>query len=427
MISQIKESNWYKKLNGTPKENVLMALANLRSNKVRSFLTVLGIVVGVFTVIIIASILTGMRKNIEVLVQEFGTDNIWAFHLTTGIQLGPHDRKERTRKSLTVDNAMAIKAQGTAVADVGWQLFDVRTDRTMTYGGNTYKQGNLSAVSSNFGDITHLSMAEGRFISELDDLHRRDVIVIGPEVVNALFPNMRSVVGKEVLMGGRRYEIIGTLEKRKGSFFGENEDDYAVFIPHRTALKFSPRQEYLLLLIKAQPGKIKTAFEQAEAILRKERGVKFSEPNNFDLSTADRFMEQFDSIFAAAGMIAIAISGVGLLVGGIGVMNIMLVSVTERTREIGIRKAIGAKRRDIVTQFLFEAMTLTTVGGIIGVVLSFIISLILLFLLPNMPSTIPAWAVISGLTVSVLVGLIFGVWPARQAARLDPIECLRYE
>jgi putative ABC transport system permease protein len=427
MIGKLKETNWYKKLSGTPKENVLMALANLRSNKVRSFLTVLGIVVGVLTVVVIASILTGMRQNVEVLVNEFGANNIWAFHLTTGPQLGNRDRKEWTRKTLTVENAIALKTQTTAIQDVAWVQFDIRTDRTMTYGGNTYKQANLQATSANYGELTHLTIEQGRYISELDDMHRRDVMVIGPDVVKALFPNTSQIVTREVLMGGRRYEVIGVLEKRKGSFLGESEDDNAVYIPQRTALKFSPKVEYLLLMIGAKPGQMQPALEQAEAILRRERGVKYNEPNNFDLSTADRMMQQFDSIFAAIGMIAIAISAVGLLVGGIGVMNIMLVSVTERTREIGIRKAIGAKRTDIVTQFLFEAMTLTAVGGVMGIILSLITSLILMILLPNMPSKIPSWAVIAGLSVSILIGLIFGVWPARQASKLDPIECLRYE
>ncbi|MDQ2921308.1 MAG: FtsX-like permease family protein, partial [Acidobacteriota bacterium] len=168
-------------------------------------------------------------------------------------------------------------------------------------------------------------------------------------------------------------------------------------------------------------------LQQAEDILRRRRNVKFGDNNNFDIKTADKFIEQFDSITAMVGLIAIAISSLGLLVGGIGVMNIMLVSVTERTKEIGVRKALGARRRDIVRQFLFEAMTLTFLGGILGVVLAVGISRIIMLLVPALPASIPSWAVVSGLTVSVGVGLIFGVWPARKASRLDPIECLRYE
>ena len=252
-------------------------------------------------------------------------------------------------------------------------------------------------------------------------------MVIGRNVVKALFPNRSQIVGNQVLMAGKKYEVIGVLEKRKGSFFGENEEDNAIYIPFRSAQKLSTRNDFLLLIIRAKSGQLQTALDQVEAVLRRQRNVKFNEPNNFDLSTSEKFIKQFDSITAAIGIIAIAISGVGLMVGGIGVMNIMLVSVTERTREIGVRKAIGARRKDIVTQFLFEAMTLTSLGGVIGIILSVLVSFLLLFLLPDLPSKIPLWAVITGLTVSTGVGLVFGVWPARVASRLDPIECLRYE
>ena len=300
-------------------------------------------------------------------------------------------------------------------------------DHTLTYGGETYKRGNLQAVSANYGNISNSIMEQGRFISELDELHRRDVMVIGRNVVTALFLNRNQIVGTEVLMAGKKYEVIGVLEKRKGSFFGENDEDNAIYIPFRSAQKLSIRNDFLLLIIRAKSGQLQTALDQVEAVLRRQRNVKFNEPNNFDLSTSEKFIKQFDSITAAIGLIAIAISGVGLMVGGIGVMNIMLVSVTERTREIGVRKAIGARRKDIVTQFLFEAMTLTSLGGVIGIILSILVSFLLLFLLPDLPAKIPLWAVITGLTVSTAVGLVFGVWPARVASRLDPIECLRYE
>ncbi len=181
------------------------------------------------------------------------------------------------------------------------------------------------------------------------------------------------------------------------------------------------------MVIRGRSGQVSEALTQSEEILRRRRQVKFGDPNNFDIKTADKFIEQFDSITAMVGLIAIAISSLGLLVGGIGVMNIMLVSVTERTKEIGVRKAIGARRRDIVRQFLFEAMMLTFLGGALGVLLAVGISQLLMLLIPSMPASIPTWAVVTGLTVSIGVGLIFGVWPARKASRLDPIECLRYE
>ncbi len=405
-----------------------MALDNVRAHKFRSFLTVLGIVIGVVTVIAISSILTGLRANMVNLIEEYGTSNIYAFHLTTGPQMGPRDRSEWNRKPLKPEDGEAILQQATAVEDVASDAFtEWRQDKTITYKGQNYKRGNVEGVTANYGMITNIVMSEGRFINEIDDQHRRDVMVIGVNVAESLFPHQVQITGIKVIMWGREFEIIGVLDKRKGSFFGENEEDNAVFIPFRTARKLSPASEFMMLIIKAKSGQLQKALNEVESILRRQRGVKFSDPNNFDLSTADRFIQQFDSITGAIGLIAIAISSVGLLVGGIGVMNIMLVSVTERTAEIGIRKAIGARRRDIVNQFLFEAMTLTFLGGLLGVVLAIGISRLIMLLVPSLPASVPLWAVVTGLTVSIAIGLIFGVWPARKASRLDPIECLRYE
>ena len=412
---------------GVPIENIRMALSNLWANKFRSFLTLLGIVIGVMTVIVVASVLTGLRQNIVNLIEEYGTNNLWAFHLTTGIQIGPRDRKELTRKPLNLADVDAIQQSAPAVREVGYKLFLWRLEHTITFGGNTYRQANLQGVSPNCGKLDNAVIRDGRYINEVDDLHRRDVMVIGMNVVDALFSNRTRIVGSQVNLAGRTYEVVGVLEKRRASFFGENEEDNAVIIPYRTGAKLSNRLDDFLIVMQAYPGKLKEAVDQVEAVLRRQRNVKYDQPNNFDINTPEKIVRHFDSITAAIGLIAIAISGVGLLVGGIGVMNIMLVSVTERTREIGIRKALGAKRNDIVTQFLFEAMTLTVCGGIVGILLSLLASILLMFLLPNLPSTIPLWAVITGLTVSVLIGLVFGVWPARVASLLDPIECLRYE
>ena len=409
-----------------PSETLLMALDNVRAHKFRSFLTVLGIVIGVTTVIAIASILTGLRTNIIQFVEDYGTNNIYAFHLSTGMSF-PHDRSERTRKPLRPEDGEAIKQLAGAVEDVANDGFiEWNFDKTITYAGQTYKQGNLEGVSANYGTITNESMQEGRFISDLDDQHRREVMVIGNGAAEALFPGGAQAVGKEVMMGGRPYEIIGVLEKRKGNLMGEAEEN-SVLIPFRTLRKVSPRSEWMLLIIRAHTGQLRQALDQVEDTLRRQRGVKYDEKDNFDLTTADRFIEQFDSITAMVGLVAIALSSVGLLVGGIGVMNIMLVSVTERTAEIGIRKAIGARKRDITNQFLFEAMTLTSLGGLLGVLLAIGVSQIIVLIFPALPASIPLWAVITGLVVSAAIGLIFGVWPARKAARLDPIEALRYE
>ncbi|MCM3901941.1 MAG: ABC transporter permease [Pyrinomonadaceae bacterium] len=408
-----------------------MALDSVRAHKFRSFLTVLGIVIGVMTAITIASILTGLRQNIVAMIEEYGTNNIYAFHLSTGPRTG-EDRSERTRKPLTVDDAETIEAQASAVDEVAKVAPNVGYsggpfDDNITYQGHNYRWGNTQGVSSNYADVCNITLKEGRFISEMDDQQRANVMVIGVNAADALFPGQNQIAGTKVRMGGLNFEIVGVLEKRKAGFFGENEEDNAVFIPFRTAQKVAPAKGYLLLVIRGRSGQVTEALTQAEEILRRRRNVKFGDPNNFDIKSADKFIEQFDSITAMVGLIAIAISSLGLLVGGIGVMNIMLVSVTERTKEIGVRKALGARRKDIVRQFLFEAMTLTFLGGILGVVLAVGISRIVMLIVPSLPASIPSWAVIAGLSVSIGVGLIFGVWPARKASRLDPIECLRYE
>jgi putative ABC transport system permease protein len=412
-------------------ETLAMALDSVRSHKFRSFLTVLGIVIGVMTAISIASILTGLRQNIIAMIEEYGTNNIYAFHLSTGPRTG-EDRSERLRKPLTVADAEAIKAQASAVDDVAHVAPNVGYgggpfDDNVTYQGHNYRWGNTQGVSPNYADISNIVLREGRFFTESDDQQRANVMVIGVNAADALFPGRNQIAGTQVRMGGYNFEIVGVLEKRKAGFFGENEEDNAVFIPFRTAQKIAPAKGYILFVIRGRSGQLGEALQQSEEILRRRRNVKFGDPNNFDIKTADKFIEQFDSIFAMVGLIAIAISCLGLLVGGIGVMNIMLVSVTERTKEIGIRKAIGARRKDIVLQFLFEAMMLTFLGGVLGVILAVGLSRILMLLIPALPALIPVWAVITGLSVSIGVGIIFGVWPARKASRLDPIECLRYE
>ncbi|MGE0132823.1 MAG: ABC transporter permease [Blastocatellales bacterium] len=410
-----------------PTETIVMALNMVRANKLRSFLTVLGIVIGVTVVIAVASILTGLRGRIVAMVEEYGTNNIYAYHLSTGPRMGDRDRSEYMRKPLRPEDADAIRQQANAIEDVANVLYLWRLDRTIKSRGKTYKEGFLQGVSASYATVTNVSLQQGRFISEVDDQHRRDVMVIGVNVVESLFPNQASIVGEQVELNGRPFEIIGVLEKRKNSFFGENEEDNAIFVPFETGRKLSPISKGLNLHIRAKTDMMREGLDQVEQILRRQRGLKSSDPNNFDLSTADKMIEQFDGITMYVGLFAIAISAVGLLVGGIGVMNIMLVSVTERTREIGIRKAIGARKRDIIRQFLFEAMTLTFLGGILGVVVAVVVSYVIMFFLPELPASIPLWAVVSGMTVSVFVGLAFGVWPAKKAANLDPIECLRYE
>jgi putative ABC transport system permease protein len=414
-----------------PKEVLKMSMDSIMSNKFRSSLTILGIVIGVITAIVVASILTGMRNSIISIVEDYGTNNIYAFHLSTGF--GASNRDERNRKPLTEDDANALLAQSTAIEDVALVAPNIGSwgdgfDDNLVYEGKNYRWALTDGVTPNYINITNLVLKQGRFITEADNYQRRNVLVVGVNTVEALFPNEQDdVVGKVVRMNGTTWEIIGVIEKRKAGFFGENEEDRKVFLPYRTARKAAPQRDAILHIIQAKQGQLNNAVLEVEGILRQRRGVKYGEPNNFDVKTADNFIAQFDGIIGGVGLVAIAISCLGLLVGGIGVMNIMLVSVTERTKEIGIRKAIGATKGAIVLQFLLEAMTLTFFGGLVGVVLAIAISKLIMLLIPSLPAVIPLWAVITGLVVSIKVGLIFGVIPALRASRLDPIECLRYE
>lgn len=408
-----------------------MAIDSVLGHKFRSFLTILGIVVGVMTAIVVASILTGMRQSIVSIVEEYGTNNIYAFHLSTGF--GPRNRDERNRKPLTDDDANAILAQSMSVKDVTGVApsigsFGGKFDDNLVYEGKNYRWALTDGVEPNYAEMTNLVLRQGRFITEADNYQRRKVLVIGVNAVEALFANEQDdVVGKLVRMNGATWEIIGVIEKRKAGFFGENEEDRKVFMPYRTARKEAPERNEELLIIQAKEGQLNDAVQEIEGILRQRRGVKYGEPNNFDIKTADNFIAQFDGILGGIGLGAIAISCLGLLVGGIGVMNIMLVSVTERTKEIGIRKAIGATRSAVILQFLLEAMTLTFFGGVIGVTIAIGISNLILLLIPSIPAQVPLWAILAGLLTSIGTGLVFGVFPAWKAARLDPIECLRYE
>ncbi len=410
-----------------PSEAVVIALGSVWAHKFRSFLTILGIVIGVMTVIVVASLLTGARKSVIALIEQYGSNNIYAFHYSTGPSIRSRDRSEIRRKPLRPEDGEAILARADAVEEVANIGYLWRIDRALAYQGATYKQAYLQGVTASYARVASLNLREGRFINETDDKHQRDVIVIGVNVVEALFPHLNQIVGQQIELSGKMFEVIGVLEQRKSGFFIENEEDNVALIPFRTARKLSPEDKSLMLVIRARTGRLWQALNQTEEILRRQRGLEFDEPNNFDLKTADRFAEQFDNITGTVGLVAIAVSGIALLVGGIGVMNIMLVTVTERTREIGVRKAVGARRRDIIGQFLCEALTLTSLGGILGVALAAGVSCAAGFFFPELPASIPLWAVGAGVAVATVTGLIFGVWPARKAARLDPTECLRYE
>ena len=271
------------------------------------------------------------------------------------------------------------------------------------------------------------SCSRAASLSLSEDQRKLNVCVLGTDAREALF-SFADPIGKTILVNGRPFTVVGTMADSKGSMMGDNERDGAVLIPYGTYRKLMPWEEMHLLMIQSKEGMIERALDEVESLLRRRRKVKSNEPSNFKLSTADKFIEEFDSITATVGLIAIAISSIGLLVGGIGVMNIMLVSVTERTREIGIPQSHWRPPgRTSSFSSSSRQMTLTGIGGIFGVLLAVAVSYIIVSQIPDLPAIIPTWAIITGLGVSVAIGLLFGVWPARKAAQLDPIEALRYE
>ena len=406
------------------KENLTMAIDTILSHKFRSFLTILGIIIGIVSIIVVGSLLSGAKKEILTQVEEFGTNTIFATHMNM-MSGGRRSQDVMRRKPLTAADARAILDVCPSVNDVSWQGMSFRGGIRVSYKEHTLRDSSFMGVPSNYGTVANVKLQSGRFFTQTEDYQRMAVVVIGPDAAEALFPNT-DPVAKQILINDRPFTVIGVSEKSKSSLLG-GENDSSIIIPYRTYRKFSSAEEMVILYIEAKPGLKDKALEEVEILLRQRRRLKPSEDNNFELMTSERISQQLNSITRVIGIGAIAISSVGLLVGGIGVMNIMLVSVTERTREIGVRKAVGAKKRDIVQQFLFEAITLSGVGGLLGILIALGLSALVVMIFPSIPSSVPLWAVIAGLTVSVTIGLVFGVWPARKAAQLDPIEALRYE
>jgi putative ABC transport system permease protein len=284
----------------------------------------------------------------------------------------------------------------------------------------------MAGYSPNIDTISPRDFSAGRFFTPQEDLRGAHVALIGANVASSLYP-AGDALNRTMMVDGAEYTIIGVMAKAKGGFFGENGMDNQIVIPLRTAMTRYSQITTYMIIAKAKQGKRQDAYDEIEGALRRVRRVAAGAPNDFALSTPDQIIKQFDQITGLIGLIAISISGLGLLVGGIGVMNIMLVSVTERTREIGVRKALGARKRDIVGQFLVEAITLTGVGGVMGIAIAVLLTMLIGLLVPALPAVVPAWALITGFTVSVAVGVFFGVWPAVKAAHLDPVEALRYE
>jgi ABC-type antimicrobial peptide transport system permease subunit len=407
-------------------EDVKMAMETIRSHKVRSFLTVLGVVVGTAVAIIAASMVLGVQKNIQSSLNQWGVDNLFIFKFDPGLHFGRLSPEERMRKPLSYDDGMALlqlPAIKNVVVEALFHVGDgpqpVRTARNKNHELSTIV---FRGVTAGYPDVVNGNMKEGRVFTEMEDLHREDVVVLGYDAEQALFPGEQAV-GQQLLVDGNPYKVIGVFDKKKNTL--NQAGDVEVLIPYRTYRKHYPQDDENIIIAQAQPGMKNIAEDEVRGMLRMRRRVAPDKPDNFGISSAEELGNQFGDILGKILLYVVGVVSVGLLVGGVGVMNIMLMSVTERTREIGVRKAIGARSRDISFQFITEAMTLTGVGGLLGVLFSVFASFIMQ--LVHFPSSIPWWAVILAVSVSCGIGLFFGIYPAMKAARLDPVIALRYE
>jgi putative ABC transport system permease protein len=406
------------------RENLLLALDTLRTHKFRSFLTILGVLIGTTTVIGVASIVTGLNNQLVQTMEQYGSRSIFIFKFEPGIRFHL-TREERMRKPLKYEDAVAIRNDCPDVQQVSVEIFPTGPAVGAKYKGQDMLEANIEGATSEDFAITSATFVNGRPYTTIEDNHRRNVAVIGADVTQRFFGN-EDPVGKDITVGGNTFQIIGTLGKRL-SFLGDNGSDRTIYVPYWTFRKIYPDAKENLILAMAYSGRMSEAMDELTAVLRRMRKVKPAQENNFGMATAASIIQQFNEITGTVALVMVVLSSIGLLVGGIGVMNIMLVSVTERTREIGVRKAVGARRRDITWQFLLEAMTLTGTGGVMGIALGYALSFSIRMFLPSLPSSVPAWSVALGFLVSISIGLFFGMWPAMKASGLDPIVALHHE
>jgi putative ABC transport system permease protein len=411
------------------KESVIMALDTLRTNKLRSGLTILGVMIGVTTVIVISSAINGLNNTISAQVQEWGVNNVIAFQFDV---FGHRPTAEElARKKLTAEDSAAIRELPHVVAsDPG-----LRYNSQGVFGGIDVKYGDrkmantiLEGDSIDYQKINNLDLIEGRLFSDTDELHRSNVVDLGYDTADYLFGN-ESALDKEVNISGSIFRVIGVFGKHKSNLGGgrNQEDNIAVF-PLSTFRKIHPEQkDYWITTQVDDPKNKDLVIDEMTELLRRRRHVGPGKPDNFAIFAVDSLLRLWSQITSGLFLFMIAVSSVGLMVGGVGVMNIMLVSVTERTREIGVRKAIGATKRNILFQFTLEAMTLCAVGGAIGVLVGALLTMLVRMLVEFLPATLSTTWVLIALGVSCFIGLVFGIYPAWKAANLDPIEALRYE
>ena len=415
---------------GQNRESVKMALDTLRTNKLRSGLTILGIVIGITTVITISSVINGLNNRVSEFVTSMGSNVLWVFHMPI-IGLQPTSEM-LTRKKLTIDDALALRSLPHVVStDASLRHLDERFqvgNVSVKYNGRKVSGAFIAGATEQIGVVSEFEAREGRFWTEDENQRHAHVCVLGNDTAELLFGE-GDPIGKEVNVATGLFTVIGVVDKRKQPFgTGKNPADNGVYFPLGTFHTLYPEIKDMYISVKYDDVKNKSLVEEeVREMLRVRRKLRVDKPDNFEIFAPDSLTKLWDQLTGSLVLFMIAVSSVGLMVGGVGVMNIMLVSVTERTREIGVRKAIGATRHTILTQFTTEAVTLCTLGGTIGVLLGAVITLIIYLLPIGLPAALsPVW-VVTGFTVSCLIGLVFGIYPAWKASNLDPIEALRYE